>query len=412
MADAAARAAERGIRSMVGFTYRRVPAVTFLRDLIAEGVVGTVQQVRAAYRQDWLVDPEMPLAWRLQKEHAGSGALGDIGAHIIDMTQFVTGQTVDAVSGTIDTIVKERPLLGSGSGLSGTAGEGFGEVTVDDVALFTGRLSNGALVSFEATRFATGRKNALTIEVSGDKGALAFDLEDLNSLQFYDRTAPGDRQGFTKILVTEAQHPYVAAWWPAGHMLGYEHGFSSPGRRPRDRDRRGHRPASVVRRGSLGAARARCRRALERERVRLDPHRRGRRPPVVERAKRDETLRQPDTPAEGEAMTRPITLFTGQWADLPFEEVARLAGEWGYDGLEIACWGDHLDVARWDDAEYVRVALDILERNGLKVYTISNHLTGQAVCDDPIDERHRDILSDRVWGDGDPEGVRQRAART
>jgi predicted dehydrogenase len=226
MADAAARAAARGIRAMVGFTYRRVPAVTFLRDLIAEGVVGTVQQVRAAYRQDWLVDPQMPLAWRLQKEHAGSGALGDIGAHIIDMTQFVTGQTVDAVSGTIDTIVKERPLLGSGSGLSGVAAEGYGEVTVDDVAIFTGRLSSGALVSFEATRFATGRKNALTLEVSGDKGALAFDLEDLNSLRFYDRTTPDDRQGFTQILVTEARHPYVAAWWPPGHMLGYEHGFS------------------------------------------------------------------------------------------------------------------------------------------------------------------------------------------
>lgn len=226
MADAAARAAERGIRSMVGFTYRRVPAVTFLHDLIAEGVVGTVQQVRAAYRQDWLVDPGMPLAWRLQREHAGSGALGDIGAHIIDMTQFVTGQTVTAVSGTLETIVKERPLQGEGSGLSGTATEGFGQVTVDDVAVFTGRLSEGALVSFEATRFATGRKNALSIEVSGDRGALRFDLEDLNALQFYDRTAPNDRQGFTKILVTESEHPYVSAWWPAGHMLGYEHGFS------------------------------------------------------------------------------------------------------------------------------------------------------------------------------------------
>ncbi|GAA4344767.1 Gfo/Idh/MocA family protein [Microbacterium rhizosphaerae] len=226
MAAAAERAARGGAKAMVGFTYRRVPAVTFLRDLIAEGVVGRVQQVRAAYRQDWLVDPEMPLAWRLQKEHAGSGALGDIGAHIIDMTQFVTGETVDAVSGTLETIVKQRPLLGSGSGLTGTAAEGYGDVTVDDAALFTGRLSGGALVSFEATRFATGRKNALTIEVSGDKGALAFDLEDLNSLRFYDRTAPADRQGFTKILVTEAQHPYVAAWWPPGHMLGYEHGFT------------------------------------------------------------------------------------------------------------------------------------------------------------------------------------------
>lgn len=109
-------------------------------------------------------------------------------------------------------------------------------------------------------------------------------------------------------------------------------------------------------------------------------------------------------------MARPVTLFTGQWADLPFEEVARLAGEWGYDGLEIACWGDHIDVSRWDDAAYVKSRHDILEKNGLKVWTISNHLAGQAVCDDPIDERHRGILNDRVWGDGEPEGVRQRAA--
>ncbi|MDQ1126680.1 sugar phosphate isomerase/epimerase [Microbacterium sp. SORGH_AS 505] len=109
-------------------------------------------------------------------------------------------------------------------------------------------------------------------------------------------------------------------------------------------------------------------------------------------------------------MVRPITLFTGQWADLPFEEVARLAGEWGYDGLEIACWGDHLDVSRWNDAAYVRSRREILERNGLQVHAIANHLGGQAVCDDPIDQRHRDILSDRVWGDGDAEGVRRRAA--
>ncbi len=226
MTDAATAAAASGVRAMVGFTYRRVPAVTLMRDLIAAGKVGKVQQVRAAYRQDWLVDPQMPLAWRLQKEHAGSGALGDIGAHIIDMTQFVTGLSVDSVSGVLDTIVKERPLLGSGSGLSGTAAEGYGEVTVDDVAIFAGRLSNGALASFETTRFATGRKNGLTIEISGDSGALAFDLEDLNTLRFYDRTAPDEVQGFTRILVTEPQHPYLSAWWPAGHMLGYEHGFS------------------------------------------------------------------------------------------------------------------------------------------------------------------------------------------
>lgn len=231
MAAAAELAATRGVRSMVGFTYRRVPAVTLMRDLIAGGAVGRVQQVRAAYRQDWLVDPATPLAWRLQREHAGSGALGDIGAHIIDMTQFVTGLGLEEVSGTLDTIVRQRPLpagqrsprLSDGSGATG---DGMGEVTVDDVAIFTGRLTGGALASFEATRFATGRKNALTIEVSGDRGALVFDLEDLNSLGFYDRTAPEARQGFTKILVTEASHPYVSAWWPAGHMLGYEHGFS------------------------------------------------------------------------------------------------------------------------------------------------------------------------------------------
>lgn len=226
MVDAAERAAALGVKAMVGFTYRRVPAVTFLRDLIAEGRVGTVQHVRAAYRQDWLVDPEGPLTWRLRKETAGSGALGDIGAHIIDMTQFVTGQSVQTVSGTIETIVEQRPLPGRSVGLTETSTPEYGQVTVDDAALFTGRLEGGALVSFEATRFATGRKNALTIEVSGTEGALAFDLEDLNCLRFYDGTAREGLQGFTKILATEGAHPYVESWWPAGHMLGYEHGFS------------------------------------------------------------------------------------------------------------------------------------------------------------------------------------------
>jgi predicted dehydrogenase len=226
MATAAAQAAGQGVRAMVGFTYRRVPAVTLMRDLIAEGKVGRIAQVRAAYRQDWLVDPQMPLAWRLQKEHAGSGALGDIGAHAIDLAQFVTGLRLAAVSGVLDTIVKQRPLQSVGSGLSGTAGEGFGEVTVDDIALFNGRFESGALGSFEATRFATGRKNALSIEVSGEAGALFWDFEDLNTLWFYDRTVANRTQGFSRILVTESEHPYVSGWWPAGHMLGYEHGFS------------------------------------------------------------------------------------------------------------------------------------------------------------------------------------------
>lgn len=230
MADAAERAAARGVYAMVGFTYRRVPAATFARDLVAAGRIGTVQQVRASYRQDWLVDPEVPLAWRLRKELAGSGALGDIGAHAIDLAQFITGLRLASVSGTLDTIIAERPLpaearVGDGTTLGGAAGSGTGAVTVDDVAMFAGRFDSGALGNFEATRFATGRKNALRVEISGSEGALAFDLEDLNALQYYDRTAPAERQGFTRILVTEPQHPYVAAWWPAGHMLGYEHGF-------------------------------------------------------------------------------------------------------------------------------------------------------------------------------------------
>jgi predicted dehydrogenase len=225
MADAAERALARGVYAMVGFTYRRVPAATFARDLVASGRLGAVNQVRASYRQDWLVDETVPLAWRLQKEYAGSGALGDIGAHAIDLAQFITGMKLTGVSGTLDTIIRERPVLESTEGLGGRGGTEKGTVTVDDVAMFTGRFDSGVLGSFEATRFATGRKNALRVEVSGSDGAIAFDLEDLNSLQVYDRTAPNTLQGFTKVYVTEPQHPYISAWWPAGHMLGYEHGF-------------------------------------------------------------------------------------------------------------------------------------------------------------------------------------------
>lgn len=226
MERAAQDAAAHGIHAMVGFTYRRVPAVTLMRDMIAAGRVGTVRQVRASYRQDWLADPESPMTWRLDKDRAGSGSLGDIGAHIIDMTQFVTGQSLTQVSAVLETLVDERPLLGESVGLSGTASTERGKVTVDDVALFTGRLESGTLATFEATRFATGRKNALDIEISGDAGALHWNLEDMNVLEFYDATQPTGEQGFTRILVTEPEHPYLAGWWPTGHMLGYEHGFS------------------------------------------------------------------------------------------------------------------------------------------------------------------------------------------
>ena len=226
MTDAATRAAARGIRSMVGFTYRRVPAATFARDLVAAGRIGEIRQVRAEYLQDWLMDADAPLTWRMQKERAGSGALGDIGAHAIDLTEYITGLKVETVSGILETIVTERPLLGEGVGLSGTALQERGPVTVDDLALFTGRLSSGALASFEATRFRTGRKNALRIEIAGSLGALSFDLERMNELGFYDASAPGTELGFRRILVTEHDHPYLAPWWPTGHTLGYEHGFS------------------------------------------------------------------------------------------------------------------------------------------------------------------------------------------
>ena len=226
MEQAARDAAAKGIRAMVGFTYRRVPAVTLMRDMIADGRVGTVRQVRASYRQDWLADPESPMTWRLDKDRAGSGSLGDIGAHIVDMTQFVAGQSLTEVSAVLETLVDERPVLGEAIGLSGTAGTERGTVTVDDVALFSARLESGALASFEATRFATGRKNALDIEISGDAGALHWNLENMNVLEFYDATRPSAEQGFARILVTEPEHPYLSGWWPAGHMLGYEHGFS------------------------------------------------------------------------------------------------------------------------------------------------------------------------------------------
>jgi predicted dehydrogenase len=226
MADAAAKAAARGVFAMVGFTYRRVPAVTLAARLVRAGEIGEVRQTRAVYLQDWLSDPEAPLSWRLQKESAGSGALGDLGAHLVDAVQFVTGQTVTEVSGTLRTFVTERPVLEQSEGFTGRASAaGRGAVTVDDAALFTGSLSGGGLATFEATRMAPGRKNGLQFEISGTAGALVFDLEDLNSLQLY-RFADGETAGFRKVLVTEPTHPYVSGWWPPGHMLGYEHGFT------------------------------------------------------------------------------------------------------------------------------------------------------------------------------------------
>ncbi|GLY18240.1 Gfo/Idh/MocA family oxidoreductase [Kineosporia rhizophila] len=226
MVAAAQQARLHGVRSMVGFNYRRVPAIALARKLVSEGRLGEIRHVRAQYLQDWIIDPQFPLVWRLQAERAGSGALGDIGAHIVDATQFIVGDQLAGVSGLTETFVKERPLPAASSGLSAGTGGGTGAVTVDDAALFIGRFGSGALGSFEATRFAGGRKNAIRIEVNGSLGSLAFDFESMNELHLYDGTAAAETGGFTRILVTEPEHPYLRAWWPAGHLIGYEHSFT------------------------------------------------------------------------------------------------------------------------------------------------------------------------------------------
>ncbi|WIB26763.1 Gfo/Idh/MocA family oxidoreductase [Curtobacterium sp. MCSS17_015] len=231
MVAAAESAATRGIRSMVGFSYRRVPALAFARQLVQAGRIGEVRHARVLYLQDWLSDADGPMTWRLDAALAGSGSLGDIGAHAVDLVEHVTGATLGTVSGTLETFVHERPLLADGVGLSGTASDERGQVTVDDAAWFLGRLTGGAarpggtVATFEATRYATGRKNGLTIEISGSTGAVAFDLEAMNELRVYDATAPAGEQGFRRVLVTEPEHPYMANWWPTGHTIGYEHTF-------------------------------------------------------------------------------------------------------------------------------------------------------------------------------------------
>lgn len=217
MVEAARAARERGQLAMVGFNYRRVPALTHARAMVAEGRLGRLRHIRATYLQDWLVDPRAPLAWRLRRERAGSGALGDLGAHLIDLTQYLAGEWLTGVSGQTRTFVTERPLPEDNSRR--------GAVTVDDAAVFTGRTASGALATFEVSRMAAGRKNALRVELNGERGSLAFDLERLNELEFHDHTEPATHGGFRRVLVTEPDHPYLSAWWPAGHGLGYEHTF-------------------------------------------------------------------------------------------------------------------------------------------------------------------------------------------
>lgn len=214
------------VKHMVGFNYRRVPAVALAKKMIQKGDLGKIFHIRAVYLQDWIIDPDFPLVWRLVKKDAGSGALGDLGAHIIDLAHFLVGD-IDSLTATTETFIKERPLPPKEyGGLAAKAsGAKKGKVTVDDAALFLARFKNGALGTFEATRFAAGNKNGNGFEINGSKGTLKFNFESMNELQYYNREDPADRQGFRTILVTEGCHKYAGAWWPPGHILGYEHTF-------------------------------------------------------------------------------------------------------------------------------------------------------------------------------------------
>jgi predicted dehydrogenase len=202
---------------MICHNYRRIPAVALAKRMIERGDLGDrLFHFRARYAQDWIVDPGFPLVWRLQSGVAGSGALGDIFSHAVDLGRYFMGEFRE-VCGTMETFVRQRPLR--------KGARAKGKVTVDDATTMIGRFRNGALASIEATRFAPGRKNGLTFEINGSAGSLVFDLEEMNTLRFFNRRDPADAQGFREIMVTEPSHPYMRHWWPPGHIIGYEHTF-------------------------------------------------------------------------------------------------------------------------------------------------------------------------------------------
>jgi predicted dehydrogenase len=201
----------------IAFNYRFVPAIQYARRLIEDGFLGEIRHVRASYLQDWLVDPEAPWSWRNDESVAGSGALGDLGAHSIDLARFLLDDDVDRVSGHLETFVEKRPVEADADADGGDVETR--PVTVDDAYTAQVEFGAGAVGLFEASRFATGRKNANTIEIDGSKGAIRFDLERLNELEVLDA---GDR-GFETVLVTDEDDPYVDHWWPPGHVLGWEH---------------------------------------------------------------------------------------------------------------------------------------------------------------------------------------------
>jgi predicted dehydrogenase len=215
-----------GVVHYLNHNYRRTPAVAFAKALIEQGRIGQIYHWRGTYLQDWITDPNFPLTWHLQKKFAGAGPQFDLNSHSVDLGRFLVGE-VDSVTAIMKTFIKERPLPGKDAGTfkAGSAATDKGAVTVEDAAFMLVEFENGALGAFEASRFANGRKNYNYFEIYGSKGSLVFNLERSNELQYLDLSVPADEQGFRTILVTNSTHPYVAAWWPPGHIIGYEHPF-------------------------------------------------------------------------------------------------------------------------------------------------------------------------------------------
>ncbi len=213
MLDAVTKA---GVKHMVAYNYRFVPAVRQARNLIESGALGQIYHFRAVYLQEWIMPHyETGMIWRVQKELAGSGALGDLGAHIIDLGRFLIGE-IESVSAMTRTFVKERPW---DDGRTGT-------VDVDDAFVAAVAFENGAIGTLEASRFAAGRKNGQRFEINGEKGTISFSLERLNELEVYwVGEEPKETRGFHNVMVSESYHPWWEYWWPQGHIIGWEHSF-------------------------------------------------------------------------------------------------------------------------------------------------------------------------------------------
>jgi predicted dehydrogenase len=235
MRDASLRARRKNAQTFVWFNYRRCPAVAFAHQLVKEGRLGRIYHVRAQYLQDW-GGPQTPLLWRFQSKVAGSGAHGDLNAHIIDMARFITGDEIVEITGAIEeTFIKMRDIVSdsggeiSGKGATKTGKKKQGKSDVDDAVLFLARFKEGAVGSFEATRLATGNQNRNTIEVNGEKGSIKFDFERMNELQWWDNTLESKLRGWSRIMCTSGggDHPYASAYWPPAHLIGYEHCFIS-----------------------------------------------------------------------------------------------------------------------------------------------------------------------------------------